>query len=255
VAIIPADDEFAPRLTDAVKRSKAGFLIDFGHARGAAVRVMRYEDGADGGVGELDVMGRHLAFRLKLTGAHQAVNAAGVVAAALAAGVDADLAVDALAGLEPTSGRGAVFYAHLDRDRVATVIDDSYNANPASMRAAFSALAARHPEPGGRRVAVIGEMLELGPQSNAMHAALAAPLVEAGAQVVIGVGVGARALIEALPATVERAWFATAAEAEAALFGALRFGDLLLIKGSNASRVHILAESLRQSRAPASTKA
>lgn len=255
VAIIPADDEFAPRLTAAVKRSKAAFLIDFGRARGAAVRVTRYEDGADGGVGELDVMGRRLAFRLKLTGAHQAINAAGVVAAALAAGVDADLAVDALAALEPASGRGAVFQANLDGDWILTVIDDSYNANPASMRAAFSALAARHPEPGGRRVAIIGEMLELGPQSSAMHAALAAPLIEAGAQLVLGVGAGTRALIEVLPDTVESAWFATAAEAEAALFNTLRSGDLVLIKGSNASRVHTLAASLRQSRAPASTKA
>ncbi len=255
VAVIPADDEFAPRLTDAVKRSKAGFLIDFGQARGAAVRVMRYEDGADGGVGELDVMGRRLAFRLKLTGAHQAINAAGVVAAALAAGVDAELAVDALAQLAPASGRGAVFHARLDGDRVLTVIDDSYNANPASMRAAFSALAARRPEAGGRRVAILGEMLELGPRSAAMHAALAEPLAASGAQLVIGVGEGARPLLEALPSTVEAVWFATAPEAESSLHGQLRSGDLVLIKGSNASRVHTLAASLRQSRAPASTKA
>jgi UDP-N-acetylmuramoyl-tripeptide--D-alanyl-D-alanine ligase len=107
VAILPADDEFAPRLTEAVKRSKAGFLIDFGHAPNAAVRVVRYEDGADGGVGELDVMGRRVGFRLKLTGAHQAVNAAGVVAAALAAGVEPEQAVDALAQLEPAAGRGS----------------------------------------------------------------------------------------------------------------------------------------------------
>ena len=255
VAVIPADDEFAPRLTDAVKRSKAGFLIDFGHARGAAVRVMRYEDGVDGGAGELDVMGRRLAIRLKLTGAHQVINAAGVVAAALAAGVDAEAAIDALAQLEPASGRGAAFCARLDRERVLTVIDDSYNANPASMRAAFSALATRRPEAGGRRVAVIGEMLELGPRSRDMHAALATPLAAAGAQLVIGVGMGARALIDSLPSAVDGAWFETAAEADAALRDQLRSGDLVLIKGSNASRVHTLAASLRQSCTPASTKA
>ena len=255
VALIPADDEFAPRLSEAVKRSKAGFLIDFGRTRGAAIHVVRYEHGADGGVGEMDVMGRRLAFRLKLTGAHQAVNAAGVVAAALAAGVDAELAIDALAQLEPASGRGAVFQAAVDGDRVVTVIDDSYNANPASMVAAFSAFGVRQPAPNGRRVAVIGEMLELGPDSSAMHAALAAPLAAAGAELVIGVGAGAEALIQALPDGVERAWFPTVQAAESELFDALNAGDLLLIKGSNASRVHTLAASLRQSRQPASTKA
>ncbi len=255
VAIIPADDEFALRLSDAVKRSKAGFLIDFGHAPTAAVRIMRYEDGADGGVGEMDVMGRLMAFRLKLTGSHQAVNAAGVVAAALAAGVEPDQAVDALAQLEPAAGRGSVFHASLGEGRVVTVIDDSYNANPASMRAAFSALGARQPEAGGRRVAIIGEMLELGPQSEAMHADMASPLVDAGAQLVFAVGGQAKALLDALPSNIERQWFATAEDAEAAVKKSLRSGDLLLIKGSNASRVHTLAASLRQVRRTATTKA
>jgi len=255
VAIIPADDEFAPRLTEVVKRSKAGFLIDFGHAPKAAVRVVRYQDGADGGVGEMDVMGRLIGFRLKLTGAHQAVNAAGVVAAALAAGVEPEQAVDALAQLEPAVGRGSVFHAALDRDRVVTVIDDSYNANPASMRAAFAALGARQPETGGRRVAVIGEMLELGPQSDAMHAELAAPLAEAGTELVIGVGAGAKALLDALPKTIERVWFADAGDARTQLHQGLHAGDLVLIKGSNASRVHTLAASLRQVRSHATTKA
>jgi UDP-N-acetylmuramoyl-tripeptide--D-alanyl-D-alanine ligase len=255
VAIIPADDEFAPRLSEAVKRSKAGFLMDFGHAKGAAVRVLRYQDGSDGGTGQMDVMGRTLDFRLKLTGAHQAVNAAGVVAAAIAAGVDPHLAVEALAQLEPGDGRGSVFVSRLSTGGRITVIDDSYNANPASMRAAFSALAARQPGQGGRRVAIIGEMLELGPGSQAMHADLAAPLAEAGAELVLSVGKGAQALLEALPGRVERAGYATADAALDELQSKLRDGDLVLIKGSNASRVHTLAASLRQGRQAAATKA
>ncbi len=255
VAIIPADDEFAPRLTEAVRRSKAGFLIDFGRAENAAVRVVRYDDGADGGAGVMDVMGRLVEFRLKLTGAHQAVNAAGVVAAALAAGVEPELAVEALAQLEPSDGRGSVFEAALSGGRTITVIDDSYNANPASMRAAFSALAARQPGKGGRRVAVVGEMLELGPQSDAMHADLATPLAAARAELVFGVGKGAAPLLQALPATIEGHGFTNAAEAIDAVQQALRDGDVVLIKGSNASRVHTLAASLRQGRQAATTKA
>jgi UDP-N-acetylmuramoyl-tripeptide--D-alanyl-D-alanine ligase len=123
------------------------------------------------------------------------------------------------------------------------------------MRAAFSALAARQPGQGGRRVAIIGEMLELGPGSQAMHADLAAPLAEAGAELVLSVGKGAQALLEALPGRVERAGYATADAALDELQSKLRDGDLVLIKGSNASRVHTLAASLRQGRQAAATKA
>ncbi len=132
--MIPADDEFAPRLMQAVQGSGAGFMLDFGLTPGAAVRILSYDEGPDGGVGRMDVMGKPMDFRLRLPGAHQAVNAAGVVAAALGAGVDPDLALDALSELKPTEGRGVAFYAQLSRGRVIEVVDETYNANPASMR-------------------------------------------------------------------------------------------------------------------------
>jgi len=121
VAVIPADDEFAPRLMQAVQRSGAGFMLDFGLTPGAAVRILSYDEGPDGGVGRMDVMGKPMDFRLRLPGAHQAVNAAGVVAAALGAGIDPDLALDALSELKPTAGRGVAFYAQLSNKRVIEV--------------------------------------------------------------------------------------------------------------------------------------
>ena len=245
VAVTPADDEFAPRLLDAAAVSRAAFLIDFGWSPKAAVRVINYEADADGGAGELDVMGLKLKFRLKLTGRHQAVNAAGVVAAAFAAGVDPRLALDALAGIEPVAGRGAVFTAQLSAGRQVSVIDESYNANPASMAAALTSLKARAPAPGGRRIAVLGEMLELGPDSDAMHAGLAGPVQSAGADCVIAVGEGARPLVEALEAGVERNWVKDADDAAELLLEKAGHGDVVLIKGSNASGVHKVAASLK----------
>jgi len=245
VAIIPADDEFAPRLSQAVQRSGAGFMLDFGHSEGAAIRILSYDEGPDGGVGVMDVMGKSHDFRLRLPGAHQAVNAAGIVAAALGAGVDPALALDALSDLKPTAGRGVSFYASLPGDRVIELVDESYNANPASMRAAFSALKLRTPERTGRKLAVIGEMLELGPESAAMHASLADPLADAGADQVIGVGEGARPLMDALDQTRRAAWCQTADEALEALQSIARDGDVVLVKGSNASGVHKLVAALR----------
>jgi len=252
VAVIPADDEFAPRLMQAVQRSGAGFMLDFGLTPGAAVRILSYDEGPDGGVGRMDVMGKPMDFRLRLPGAHQAVNAAGVVAAALGAGIDPDLALDALSELKPTAGRGVAFYAQLSNKRVIEVVDESYNANPASMRAAFGALKLRKPSGEGRKIAVIGEMLELGPDSHALHAALAEPLVEAGVQHVIGVGDGARALMDALPSDRRAAWCERADAAVETLGELARDGDVVLVKGSNASGVHKLVSSLRDKAKPAS---
>jgi UDP-N-acetylmuramoyl-tripeptide--D-alanyl-D-alanine ligase len=208
---------------------------------------MSYEEGPDGGAGVMDVIGRRFSFRLKLTGSHQPVNAAGVVACALAAGVEPAMALDVLAGLEPAEGRGSVFTTRVE-DRALIVIDDSYNANPASMRAAFSSLKARAPKPGGRRVAVIGEMLELGPQGPQMHADLAEPLKDAGAELVLAVGEGARPLAEALNGALDVAACTDADAAAALLIERTRDGDVVLIKGSNASGVHRIAATLKKGR-------
>lgn len=255
VAVIPADDEFAPHLTKAVNASRAAFLIDFGLARGAAVRVLNYTPDGEGGLGEMDVMGRVRSFRLDLPGAHQAVNAAGVVAAAFAAGIDAELALDALAGLSAQAGRGARSDVQLSGGRTVTLIDDSYNANPASMRAAFASLAGRTPPAGARRIAVLGEMLELGPDSPHLHAGLAEPLTDAGISAVIGVGAGMVALLKALPAGVKAVHAPDWAAGKEQLDVLAREGDLVLIKGSNASGVHRIAAALTSARAGAPTQA
>ncbi|MBI1265749.1 MAG: UDP-N-acetylmuramoyl-tripeptide--D-alanyl-D-alanine ligase [Alphaproteobacteria bacterium] len=257
VAVIPADDALAPRLRLAVNASRAAFLFDFGLARGAAVRVLSYAPDADGegGSGEMDVAGKVMAFRLNLPGAHQAVNAAGAAAAAFAAGIDPQMALDVLETLAPQAGRGARFDVHLPDGRALSVIDDSYNANPASMRAAFASLSARTPPRGARRIAVLGEMLELGPDSAALHAALAGPLADAGVEAVIGVGRGMHALLEALPPGLQAVhavdWNAGAQQ----LHALARDGDLVLIKGSNASGVHRIAAALKSAHAGAPTQA
>lgn len=255
VAVIPADDEFAPRLTDAAAVSHAAFILDFGWHPRAAVRVLRYEETETGGTGVLEVMGRRHDLRLSLPGMHQAVNAAGVVAAAFAAGVDPDLALEALAELKPGAGRGASFAARLEDGRSFTVIDESYNANPASMAAALTSLGAREPGKGGRRIAVLGEMLELGPDSPAMHAALAAPVEGARTDLLIAVGQGARPLADAVSGRIETVWARDAGEARDLLLKKAGDGDVVLIKGSNASGVHKIAASLQEARASSSARA
>ncbi|MEO1039700.1 MAG: UDP-N-acetylmuramoyl-tripeptide--D-alanyl-D-alanine ligase [Pseudomonadota bacterium] len=255
VAVLPADDEFSARLADAVRASRAGFLLDFGFSERAAVRVVSHTPDGEGAAVRFDVMGRPLSVKLAAAAPHHAVNAAAVLAAACAAGVDTATAGDAISRQASSAGRGASFEIPVQGGGRAVIMDDSYNANPVSMNAAIDALAARAPQRGGRRLAVIGEMLELGPQAAAYHAALASPLSEAGAHRVIGVGGLTEALISALPQTAGARYANTPGEAFAMLISELRDGDVVLIKGSNASGVHKVVAMLHEHAAQARTEA
>jgi UDP-N-acetylmuramoyl-tripeptide--D-alanyl-D-alanine ligase len=124
------------------------------------------------------------------------------------------------------------------------VIDESYNANPASMRAAFETLAAATPGPGGRRIAVLGDMLELGAQAPALHAALAAPLAALGIDRVHCAGAAMRHLYDALPVAAQGAWGERSDAIVAAVTGDLRDGDVVMIKGSLGSRMKVVLQAL-----------
>lgn len=126
-----------------------------------------------------------------------------------------------------------------------TLIDDSYNANPTSMAASLALLGARTPGPGGRRVAVLGEMLELGEGEVAFHAGLAAPIAAAGVDQVFCAGVKMNALWAALPVAARGGIEDTAAALWPVALAALRDGDVVLVKGSNGSKVHTIAARLK----------
>ena len=244
MAIIPADCEYAPRLAACVNDSSAAFLFDFGRARNAAVRILSWEQEAARGRGRLDVLGRVVDVSVPAPGEHQAHNAAGVMAACVAAGIDSAAVADVLAGLEAQAGRGASFLVPLGGG-AARIIDDSYNANPVSMASAIATLARHTPEGKGRRIAVLGEMLEIGESAPECHRELAGLLADAGVAEVIGVGAMMTHMVSALPSSIKGMMASSPAEAGERLMGALRPGDVVLIKGSNGSGVHKVVASLR----------
>jgi UDP-N-acetylmuramoyl-tripeptide--D-alanyl-D-alanine ligase len=172
---------------------------------------------------------RELSFTISQPGAHWVSNALAVLAAVEAAGADIGLAGLALAELGGLPGRGARFVTHIG-DGSALIIDESYNANPSSMRATLAVLAA---EPAARKVAVLGEMRELGDGSAAFHAGLADPILQAGVSRAILVGAGMQPLANALEGQVDFVHVADAAAARQALSDVLAPGDAVLIKGSN----------------------
>jgi len=159
-------------------------------------------------------------------------------------GADLALAALTLAQLQPPVGRGARLSLMMPEGGTALLIDESYNANPASMRAAIALLGQASVGLRGRRIAVLGDMLELGPQSEALHAGLAAALVEADIDLVFCAGPMMHALFEALPSTRRGGYAETAARLESVLASLLRAGDAVMVKGSLGSKMGPVVKAL-----------
>ena len=244
VAIYPADDPLAQRLADHAQRSSAAFMLDFGRAASAAIRIESFETGLAGSDGIVNVLGVRVPFHLAATGEHWAWNAGAVFAAAAAAGLDAKDVAAALAEVDAEAGRGRAVRVALPQGGHFTLLDDAYNANPVSMAAAIASLGTAAPGPGGRRIAVLGDMLELGPKSAELHRDLAPSLIEADVDAVFSCGPMMRELHDHLPDRLQAGYSPSAAEGLKTVASAIRAGDIVLIKGSNGSGLHKIAAVL-----------
>jgi UDP-N-acetylmuramoyl-tripeptide--D-alanyl-D-alanine ligase len=228
IAIIPYDSLHRDRLI-AAAQPHAARIVTFGTAREADVRPIEAMPLRTGGTFVTARIGeRELSFTIAQPGAHWVSNALAVLAAVDAVGGDLGLAGLALGELGGLQGRGARFLARVDGGE-ALVIDESYNANPASMAATLAVLGAEQ----GRHVAVLGEMRELGAGSAEYHAALAAPVRAARVETALLVGEAMLPLAEALEGDVEFVHVRDAAAALGVLRTMLAPGDAVLVKGSN----------------------
>jgi UDP-N-acetylmuramoyl-tripeptide--D-alanyl-D-alanine ligase len=190
------------------------------------------------GTGETSLMwvnigGRTYEVTIGAPGRHIAENALAVLGAAYLVGADMDSCVEALASLQPEKGRGQRHMLELGDGSSFTLIDESYNANPASMRAAIALLQAANPRGEGRRIAVLGDMLEMGEFSAKVHMELAEPLREAGITHVWLAGPEMDALRQALGPDMQVEYFPTATELGAFMPCAIRSNDVLMLKSSN----------------------
>ncbi|MEO1092765.1 MAG: UDP-N-acetylmuramoyl-tripeptide--D-alanyl-D-alanine ligase [Pseudomonadota bacterium] len=236
-AVVPADSPHTPLLVARARAAGIQRIVTFGEA--GDVRALAVEPDADGSRVEVDLAGRRLSMRVGLPGEHWAHNALGLLAVVDTLGADVEAFALSLADLESEAGRGRRVSIRL-ADGEALLLDDSYNANPTSMRAAISVLAMAR----GRKLAALGAMKELGADSQARHAELAAPLVEADVARVFTVGAEMAALETALPATLRGGHVDRAADLVQPLRAELRPGDTLLVKGSLASGMGFLVDSL-----------
>ena len=254
VAVVNADLETTPILEEAAKAAHAR-ILGFG-IEGDACRLKDAQIKGDTTVVQAEIDGVPALFKLHSAGRHFAMNALATLAAVEALGGDAGRAAPDLWLWEPPAGRGTREAVMMDPARdgwTLDLIDDAFNANPASLEAALEVLAAATPTDGvgrvarGRRIAILGDMLELGGDEIAMHRAIAAlPLIDALSQVHC-VGPRMLHLWEALPRARRGTWAESAEEMVAELPDLVDAGDVVLVKGSKGSRVSLVAEALRHS--------
>ncbi|WP_271202006.1 UDP-N-acetylmuramoylalanyl-D-glutamyl-2,6-diaminopimelate--D-alanyl-D-alanine ligase [Methylopila turkensis] len=197
------------------------------------------------------VLGDPVTFKIGAPGRHLVQNALAVLLATKLAGADLALAALALAKFTAPAGRGKRYELAAPGGAV-TLIDESYNANPASMRAALALLGQTPVGASGRRIAVLGDMLELGATSAELHAKLAETIAAAKIDLVFTAGPLMRALHDALPERRRGGWADSAAEIEVKLVDRIRGGDAVMLKGSNGSKLGPVATALRARFAPAS---
>jgi UDP-N-acetylmuramoyl-tripeptide--D-alanyl-D-alanine ligase len=244
VAIVNRDDATFERLESAARAAGATEVLTFGVHQEAQARLSSYETEEGMGLVDAEILGVRRRFRIGAPGAHLAQNALAVLLTAHVFGVDVEQAAAALAGFAASAGRGRRETLELDRGEI-TLIDESYNANPVSMRAALQLLAETEPSPGGRRVAALGDMLELGPRSGELHAEIGAELTRAQVGLLFTAGPNMARAFYTAPERLRGAHRMTSAELEEPFLASLRGGDVVMIKGSNGSRMGALAQALR----------
>jgi UDP-N-acetylmuramoyl-tripeptide--D-alanyl-D-alanine ligase len=243
VAIINRDDGFYERLAAAAAPT-ASHVFGFGETEGAHARLLSYEPAGEGALVEADILERRLRFRIGAPGKHIAMNALAALLVGVIFDVDLEQAAAAFADFMPPSGRGQREKIST-RDGEFTLIDESYNANPTSMRAALQLLSAAATGPGGRRIAILGDMLELGPQAAELHADLAQDLIDANVDLLFTSGPLMSRLSYAAPDSMRGAHRATPLELEEAVLAAVRPGDVVMVKGSNGSRMGRIVSALK----------
>ncbi|HCP00926.1 MAG TPA: UDP-N-acetylmuramoylalanyl-D-glutamyl-2, 6-diaminopimelate--D-alanyl-D-alanine ligase, partial [Rhodospirillaceae bacterium] len=243
VAVLNRDNAYFEDLAARAWAQGLEGVLGFGEHPEADIHLLSCEGGDDGSEVVARLGDRIIRYRLNVPGRHWVHNSLAVCATVYALGGDLDLATSVLTELTQPKGRGARIRIQLPLGGL-TVVDDSYNGSPTSMRAAFTVLGNSQPKEGGRRIAVLGDMLELGSTSAKLHAGLAGDLIANRIDKVFCAGPDMGALDDALPAAMRGGAAPDSKTLSPHVCGAVRAGDIVLVKGSLGSRMAVIVDSL-----------
>jgi UDP-N-acetylmuramoyl-tripeptide--D-alanyl-D-alanine ligase len=243
--LLNRDDGFYQRLSETARRSGVARIYGFGRRPSAEIRLDRAVLHETCTCVTAHVFGEEVVYKLGVPGEHVAMNSLAVLGAAALAGADLARAALSLAALSAPKGRG-------ERHRLLapgghlTLIDESYNANPSSVRAALAVFGNTKPGRGGRKIAVLGDMLELGAGAAELHAQLAEAIDASGADALYACGPLMRNLWDAVPPDRRGKYAASAEGLKPLLIEDLKAGDVVMVKGSLGSRTGPLVEAIKE---------
>lgn len=245
-AIINRDNPHYARLLAAAKTMGVKTL-SFGEHDGADAQLLECLLASNGTRVRANVCGEEISFTLLIPGKHIALNALSVLLAVKAMGQPVVKAAQQLEKIEPIAGRGKRELIDLgDAENPVTLIDESYNASPVAMRAAFKVLALIDPGRGGRRIAVLGDMLELGQDGPRQHAELSLPLMAADVNLVYTCGALMKNLHDALAPEQRGEHRDSSRDLAQIVPDVLVPGDVVMVKGSHGSRMDVVVEAMRK---------
>ncbi|WP_281976857.1 UDP-N-acetylmuramoylalanyl-D-glutamyl-2,6-diaminopimelate--D-alanyl-D-alanine ligase [Pseudorhizobium flavum] len=230
-AILNRDNKQFAFLEQRAQEVGVGRIYTFGQHAKADFRLADFEGNAQSSTVWATLSGETVEVEIGTPGRHIAENAMAALGACTLVGADLGKAVAALAELRPVKGRGEQHRLGIG-EGILTLIDESYNANPASMRAAIALLAASEPVASGRRIAVLGDMLEMGEFSAKVHEELAGPILAAGIEHVWLAGAEMAVLRDALPESVHCEYRSTTEELRDFAVRAVKPGDVVMVKSS-----------------------
>ena len=244
-AVLNADNPQFAHLKRAAQVAGVKHIVAFGESDGADAHLAKVSLQAETSTVQASILGRDVTYKLGAPGRHVVENSLAVLAAAQLLGADLALAALALADLKAPAGRGERVTLELPGGAVL-LIDESYNANPVSMRAALALLGQVPMKGMGRRIAVLGDMLELGPEGAALHADLADAVTGNAVDLVFCSGPLMKSLWDALPSGRRGGYADTSAALEPEILGAIAANDAVMIKGSLGSRMSPIVKALRR---------
>ena len=243
-AVISRDNTYFERMRAHAHASAAGRVITFGEHEAADVRAHRIIVKPDHSVVDATIFGQPLTYRIATAGRHIALNSLSVLAASHALGADIALVALSFAELKPPVGRGERTMLSIGESE-ALLIDESYNANPASMRAALANLGVV-PKEAAEKVWVLGDMKELGETGPRLHAELAEAIEANRIDLVFAAGPLMQNLVDALPKAKVVAHAQTSAELVDAVCAAARPGDAITVKGSLSMKMALVVKALKE---------
>lgn len=242
-AILNFDNPHYERLRARAEVCGVDHIVAFGEGEGADIQLEKVALHASCSCISATVMGQPITYKSGVPGRHIVQNSLGVLGVVSALGGDLALAGMSLATLTAPKGRGARHVVRGD-ERQFLVVDESYNANPASMQAALATLAKCDVSGSGQRIAVLGDMLELGADEEELHRELLKPIVDAKIDCVFACGPLMASLYDALPFNLKGGYAVQSKDLLPVVVAKVRDGDAVMIKGSLGSRMGLIVDGL-----------